>query len=271
MGLVRAVAAVDESASRDEVTQAIADLAAITRWCDGREVALAGFMAEHSPIPEKPIAEGAGDRTKKAKRALKRNETAKETPKLGEGARAGQGLGRAPRRGRRGVGAVSSADKRKSSRSASTRIAGDGRGDERGGVRAHDPGRAATHWTTTRATSGLKRQQRAIRFNHRVDPATGMIEFWGKLDPLRGMKFLNQLKDRVGRAVRRQDARRLPVRPDREERLSAGARSARPVRRARPAKRSTRGHRRRRHPRHATATRGRTSTGASRSSSRSGC
>ncbi len=26
-----------------------------------------------------------------------------------------------------------------------------------------------------------------------------MIEFWGKLDPLRGMKFLNQLKERVAR------------------------------------------------------------------------
>jgi hypothetical protein len=32
----------------------------------------------------------------------------------------------------------------------------------------------------------LARQQRAVRFHHRVDPATGMIEFWGKLDPLRG-------------------------------------------------------------------------------------
>ena len=47
--------------------------------------------------------------------------------------------------------------------------------------------------------SRLERQQRAIRFNHRVDPATGMIEFWGKLDPLRGMKLLNQLKDRVAK------------------------------------------------------------------------
>ena len=79
VGLVRAVAAVDESAGRDEVVQAIADLAAITRWCDGREVALAGCMARRSPIPEKPIAK-AGRSSKKARRALKRNETKKETP-----------------------------------------------------------------------------------------------------------------------------------------------------------------------------------------------
>ena len=83
VGLVRAVAAVGESASRDEVVRAIADLAAITRWCDGREVALAGYMAQHSPIPEKPIAK-AGRSKKKAKRALKRNETKKETPELGK-------------------------------------------------------------------------------------------------------------------------------------------------------------------------------------------
>ena len=43
----------------------------------------------------------------------------------------------------------------------------------------------------------LARQQRAIRFNHRVDPASGMIEFWGKLDPLRGMTFVNRLRARV--------------------------------------------------------------------------
>jgi hypothetical protein len=44
----------------------------------------------------------------------------------------------------------------------------------------------------------LGRQKRAIRFNHRVDPASGMIEFWGKFDPLRGLGFLNRLKARMG-------------------------------------------------------------------------
>jgi hypothetical protein len=43
----------------------------------------------------------------------------------------------------------------------------------------------------------LARQQRAIRFNHRVEPTSGMIEFWGKLDPLRGMTFVNRLRARV--------------------------------------------------------------------------
>ena len=43
----------------------------------------------------------------------------------------------------------------------------------------------------------LARQQQAIRFNHRVDPASGMVELWGKLDPLRGLGFLNRLKARM--------------------------------------------------------------------------
>ena len=43
----------------------------------------------------------------------------------------------------------------------------------------------------------LARQQRNVRFNHRVDPTSGMIEVWGKLDPLRGMKFVNRLKARM--------------------------------------------------------------------------
>ena len=71
----------------------------------------------------------------------------------------------------------------------------------------------------------LARQQQAIRFNHRVDPASGMIEFWGKLDPLRGHEVPQPAEGTDVRAVRRQDARRLPVRPGREERLPAGARA----------------------------------------------
>ena len=71
--LVRSVASVDTSSNRGEVTQAVADLAAIRRWCDGREVALAGFMAVHSPIPEKPMANAARSSQRKARRALRRN------------------------------------------------------------------------------------------------------------------------------------------------------------------------------------------------------
>ncbi len=41
--------AVDESTDRPGVIQGVADLEAIRRRCDGREVALAGFMAVHSP------------------------------------------------------------------------------------------------------------------------------------------------------------------------------------------------------------------------------
>ena len=82
--LVRAVASVDDTSTREEVTQGVADLAAIKRWCDGREVALAGYMATHSPLPENHLANAARSSRKKAKRALCRKETTKETPKLGK-------------------------------------------------------------------------------------------------------------------------------------------------------------------------------------------
>ena len=82
--LVRAVALIDESHDRSEVVRGVADLAAIKRWCDGREVALAGYMAAHSPLPENHLANAARSSRKKAKRALRRKETTKETPKLGK-------------------------------------------------------------------------------------------------------------------------------------------------------------------------------------------
>ncbi len=87
---MRSVASVDESSDRGEVVRAVADLAAIRRWCDGREVALAGFMRRHSPIPEKPIAEAARSSQRKAKKALQRGETVGETPALGKALEKGE-------------------------------------------------------------------------------------------------------------------------------------------------------------------------------------
>jgi HNH endonuclease len=194
--LVRAVVAVDELASRDEVTQAIADLAAIVRWCDGREVALAGYMAHHSPIPQKPIAT-AGRSMKKAKRALKRNETKKETPKLGEALEQGKVSGEHLDVAAGALAGVE-ADKRKELAKRIDAHAGDA--EELSAEEFARLIRAEQQRMDDDEGEGrLARQQRAVRFNHRVDPATGMIEFWGKVDPLRGMKFLNQLKERVAR------------------------------------------------------------------------
>ena len=73
-----------------EVIQAVADLAAIRRWCDGREVALAGFMHQHSPIPEKPMAKAARSSQRQAKKVLQRGETAGETPALGKALEKGE-------------------------------------------------------------------------------------------------------------------------------------------------------------------------------------
>jgi len=194
--LVRAVAAVDGSANRDEVIRAVADLAAVTRWCDGREVALAGYMAKHSPLPEKPIAK-AGRSTKKAKRALKRNETKKETPKLGEALEQGRVSGEHLDVAAGALAGVE-ADKRKELAARIDAHAGDA--EEMSAEEFARMIRAEQQrMDDDEGESRLERQQRAIRFNHRVDPATGMIEFWGKLDPLRGMKLLNQVKERVAK------------------------------------------------------------------------
>jgi hypothetical protein len=128
---------------------------------------------------------------------LRRNETAKQTPKLGEALEEGNVSGGhldaagAPLRGvdpakrqelakridaLAGVASTMSPEEFARKVRDEQRRLEDDEGDDR-----------------------LARQQRAVRFHHRVDPATGMIEFWGKLDPLRGMKFLNQLKERVAR------------------------------------------------------------------------
>lgn len=195
VGRVRSVGSVDASSDRAQVLQAVADLAAIRRWCDGREVALAGFMRRHSPIPEKPMANAARTSQRKARKALQRGETARETLALGQALANGEVSGEhvdaagaalrnadAAKRGElatridalAGVAATMSAEEfGRLVRAQAERMAGDG-GEER-----------------------LARQQRAIRFNHRVDPASGMIEIWGKLDPLRGMKFVNRLRARV--------------------------------------------------------------------------
>jgi len=195
VGRVRSVGSVDASSDRAQVVQAVADLAAIRRWCDGREVALAGFMRRHSPIPEKPMANAARTSQRKARRALQRGETASETPALGEALANGEVSGKhvdAAGAALRGADAAKRGE-------LATRI--DALAGVAAAMSAEEFGRLvraeAEHMAGDGGEERLARQQRAIRFNHRVDPASGMIEIWGKLDPLRGMKFVNRLRARV--------------------------------------------------------------------------
>ena len=192
---VRSVASIDASSDRARVEQAIADLAAIRRWCDGREVVLAGFMAVHSPIPEKPMANAARSSQRKAKRALRRNETIKETPKLGKALEEGSVSGEhvdAAGAALRGV----DADKRAELAKRIDALAGAAStmSTEEFARKVRDEQRRVED---DEGEGRLARQQRAVRFHHRVDPASGMIEFWGRFDPLRGLGFLNRLKARM--------------------------------------------------------------------------
>jgi hypothetical protein len=195
--LVRSVASIDESHSRSKVTQGVAELAAIRRWCDGREVAFAGYMATHSPLPAKHMADAGRSSRKTAKRALRRKETTKETPELGKALEQGKVSGEhldAAGAALRDVGD----DKRQELAKRIDALSGaaEEMSPEEFARKVRDEQRKLED---DEGEDRLVRQQRAIRFNHRVDPASGMIEFWGKLDPLRGMKLLNQLKERVGR------------------------------------------------------------------------
>ena len=194
--LVRSVASVDASGDRGAVVQAIADLAAVRRWCDGREVALAGFMAKHTPIPEKPMAKAARSSQRAAKKALQRNETVAETPALGKALAAGQVSGEHVD----AAGAVLRNTDGSKRGELAKRI--DALVDVATKTSAEEFGRRVREEQRKLDEDGgderLARQQRAIRFNHRVDAASGMIEFWGKLDPLRGMRLLNRLKAQMG-------------------------------------------------------------------------
>ncbi len=209
--LVRAVASVDENSTREKVTQGVADLAAIKRWCDGREVALAGYMATHSPLPEKHMAKAGRSSRKKAKRALRRKETTKETPKLGKALEEGKVSGEHLDAAGAALRDVDD-DKRRELAKRIDALTGDA--EE---MSAEEFARKVRDEQRRLEDDGgedrLARQQRAIRFNHRVDPATGMIEYWGKLDPLRGMKLLNQIKGAGGPALRRKTPDDCPSDP----------------------------------------------------------
>ena len=194
------------------------------------------------------MAKAARASQKKAKRALRRNETTKETPKLGKALEKGNVSGEhvdAAGAALRGV----DADKRKELAKRIDALAGAAStmSAEEFGAKVRDEQRRLED---DEGDGRLARQQRAIRFNHRVDPATGMIEFWGKLDPLRGMKFAQSAEGagcpscsptRCQTTARQIRSRRTPT--CKRSRCSTSARGT-------AAKRSTRGHRRGRHPRH---------------------
>ena len=194
---VRAVAVIDESHDRAEVLQGVADLAAVRRWCDGREVALAGFMATHSPLPEKHLADAGRSSRKKARRALRRKEITKETPKLGKALEEGKVSGEhvdAAGAALRDVGDAKRPEL--AGRIDALTGAAEAMSPEEFGRKVRDEQRRLED---DEGEDRLARQQRAIRFNHRVDPASGMVEFWGKADPLGGMTLLNRLNERVDR------------------------------------------------------------------------
>jgi len=152
-------------------------------------------MRRHSPIPEKPIAKAARSSQRKAKKALQRGETAGEMPQLGEALDKGEVSGEHVDAAGAALRNADQATRGELAKSI------DALTDKAAPMSAEEFGRLvraeAERVAGDEGESRLARQQRAIRFQHRVDPASGMIEFWGKLDPLRGMTFVNRLRARV--------------------------------------------------------------------------
>ncbi len=186
----------DASTPLPELKAAAAKVARTRRWCDGAEVTIARLIAAKSVFPEKDLADAGRTSNRVARKAARRGETLKETPKLG---------------GALTDGAIS-AEHADAAGAALRDLEGEQRAElakridslvdlasrstpEEFARRVREESRRVTD---DGGEGRLARQQRSIRFNHRVDPASRMIELWGRLDPLRGMKFLNRLKARMG-------------------------------------------------------------------------
>ena len=195
MDVWHAVVALDDSTPLPDLKAAAAKVAQAARWCDGAEVKLARLIAAKSVFPDKDMADAGRRSNRSARKASRRAETMTETPVLGNalddgkiGAEHADAAGAALREleGEQRKQLAKRIDALVDLASSST--------PEEFARRVREESRRVTD---DEGEGRLARQQCAVRFNHRVDPATGMIEFWGRFDPLRGVPFVNRLKARM--------------------------------------------------------------------------
>ncbi len=135
------------------------------------EVAFAAYMRRHSPIPEKPMAKAARSSQRAAKKALQRQETLGETPALAGALEKGEVSGEHVDAA---GSALRSADQAKRGELAKridalAEVASRTSAEEFGRMVREEQRRLDDDEGESRSA----RQQRAIRFNHRVDPASG--------------------------------------------------------------------------------------------------
>jgi hypothetical protein len=135
------------------------------------EVAFAAYMRRHSPIPEKPMAKAARSSQRAAKKALQRQETLGETPALA--AALEQGAISAEHADAAGA-ALRNVEGSKRKQLAKridelAEVASRTSAEEFGRMVREEQRRLDDDEGESRSA----RQQRAIRFNHRVDPASG--------------------------------------------------------------------------------------------------
>ena len=89
--LVAGVAAVDADCADWAVLQtAVGEVARLRSWVEGREVFLAGLVAKVSSFPEKSLAQAGRTNLRHGEQSLKRAETVKQIPEIGESLDAGR-------------------------------------------------------------------------------------------------------------------------------------------------------------------------------------
>ena len=190
--LAERVASIDAScADRAALVAAVADVARLRRWLDGRQALLAAALARTSSFPEKALADAARSSLREAERAVERAKVLGDAPAFARaiddglvGAAHVDAFGRALRAldGPRRQALLGQAERL-------ALVAG-----------ATDPDEFAKTVKATverlRADDGtdrLERQRRATRLRSWVDATDGMWRIAGAFDPVTGLALAARL------------------------------------------------------------------------------
>jgi hypothetical protein len=178
------------------LTAAVAAAARLRAWLDGRDVALAGWLAEVAPFPEKALADAGRTSHRRAGRALARHKTAQAVPALGAALADGEVSG----------GHMDVVGRALRQLEPAQRQALAGRDQWLADLAARttpDEFEQAVRAEVRRlqADAGvarLARQRRATRLRHWID-GDGMWCLAGRFDPETGLKLHGRLKATVER------------------------------------------------------------------------
>ena len=226
----------DDCRDREVLVAAVAKVARLQAWLDGRNVRLAAGLAEVAARPSRLVAEAARTSARDADRVLDRARTVDAIPALGEALDNGTVSGGH-------VDAVGRVLRQLEPRhhEALTSSAGWVVKLARQSTPAELHKALTVEMDQLRADDGvsrLERQRRATRLDTWIDDE-GMWCLRGRFDPETGLTLHRPPGQHRRRPVRRQDPRRLPLPPPRTPSLPAGPRPGRPHRGTRHSQRQS--------------------------------